>query len=244
MSNRKLLAATSTAITAVATMRFPLLAESPMDTQSDKVTLTLFYVGSFVVYYLVTMLITLFPNYGVLRNDGLLVPVLCLFEFAVIYPLYRFYCQRRNDIPLGYLRPGQTLMFIGALFILMAAQTQFLQPEGWLVAQTQQGRNSMLILLLTAVLLAPVFEEVLFRGFLLQGFLLWAPKSRFACMLLTSLLFAVMHTQYVHWETIVALTLFSLLLCYARLRSNSLALPVFLHTLNNLIAILPVWYYA
>ena len=54
-----------------------------MNTNSDRVTLTLFYVGSFVVYYLVTMLITLFPNYGVLRNDGLLVPVLCLFEFAV-----------------------------------------------------------------------------------------------------------------------------------------------------------------
>jgi membrane protease YdiL (CAAX protease family) len=138
----------------------------------------------------------------------------------------------------------QALLFIGLLFALMVAQTQFLQPEGWLIAQSQQGRSSMLILLLTAVLLAPVFEEVLFRGFLLQGFLLWAPRSRFACMLLTSLLFAVMHTQYVHWETLVALTLFSLLLCYARLRSNSLALPIFLHTLNNLIAILPAWYFA
>ena len=225
-------------------MRLSSLAGSPMNTNSDRVTLTLFYVGSFVVYYLVTMLITLFPNYGILRNDGLLVPVLCLFEFAVIYPLYRFYCQRRTDIPLGFLRSGQTLLFIGALFILMVAQTQYLQPEGWLVAQTQQGSSSMLILLLTAVLLAPVFEEVLFRGFLLQGFLLWAPNSRFACVLLTSLLFALMHTQYVHWETVVALTLFSMLLCYARLRSNTLALPVFLHTLNNLIAILPAWYFA
>ncbi|WP_312831117.1 CPBP family intramembrane glutamic endopeptidase [Pantoea eucrina] len=215
-----------------------------MDTQSDKVTLTLFYAGCFVVYYLVTMLITLFPNYSALRNDGLLVPVLCLFEFAVIYPLYRFYCQRRSDIPLGALRPLQTLLFIGALFLLMVAQTQFLQPEGWLIEQSQQGRNSMLILLLTAVLLAPVFEEVLFRGFLLQAFLIWAPRSRFACMLLTSLLFAALHTQYVHWETLVALTLFSLLLCYARLRSNNLALPIFLHTLNNLIAILPAWLFA
>lgn len=215
-----------------------------MNTNSDRVTLTLFYVGSFVVYYLVTMLITLFPNYSVLRNDGLLVPVLCLFEFAVIYPLYRFYCQRRNDIPLSVLRPGQTLSFIGALLILLIAQAQYLQPEGWLVEQAQQGRASMLILLLTAVLLAPVFEEVLFRGFLLQAFLLWAPQSRFACMLLTSLLFAVMHTQYEHWQTLVALTLFSLLLCYARLRSRGLALPVFLHTLNNLIALLPAWYYA
>ena len=215
-----------------------------MNTNPDRVTLTLFYVGSFVVYYLVTMLITLFPNYGVLRNDGLLVPVLCLFEFAVIYPLYRFYCQRRSDLPLGELRIRQTLLFILGLFALMAAQTQFLQPEGWLVEQAQRGRDSMRGVRLAAVLLAPVFEEVLFRGFLLQGFLLWAPRSRFACMLLTSLLFAAMHTQYVHWETLVALTLFSLLLCYARLRSNSLALPIFLHTFNNRIALLPAWFFS
>ena len=63
-------------------------------------------------------------------------------------------------------------------------------------------------------------------------------------MLLTSLLFAMMHTQYVHWETIIGLRLFSLLLCYARLRSYSLALPIFLHTLNNLIALLPAWYFS
>ena len=93
------------------------------------------------------------------------------------------------------------------------------------------------------MLLAPVFEEILFRGFLLQGFLLWAPRSRFACIVLTSLLFAVMHTQYVHWQTLAVLTLFSLLLCYARLRANSLLLPIFLHMLNNLIALLPsLWY--
>lgn len=212
-----------------------------MNTTSDRVTLTLFYVGSFVVYYLVTMLITWFPNYGVLRNDGLIVPVLCLFEFAVIYPLYRFYCQRRRDLPLGELRIRQALRFVVVLFLLMAAQTQYLQPEGWLIAQAQQEPQTMLVMLFTAVLLAPVFEEVLFRGFLLQAFLLWAPRSRFACMLLTSLLFACMHTQYEHWETLVALTLFSLLLCYARLRSNSLALPIFLHTLNNLVALLPAW---
>lgn len=225
-------------------MRPPFIAGPVMNTRTDRLILTLFYLGSFVAYYTITLLITLFPNYAELRNDGLLMPVLCLFEFAVIYPLYRFYCQRRNDIPFGKIRPGNTLLFIGALFMLMLAQTHFLQPEAWLEQQAQQGSSSMLILMFTAVLLAPIFEEILFRGFLMQGFLLWAPRSRFACMLLTSLLFAMMHTQYVHWQTVAVLTLFSMLLCYARLRSNSLALPIFLHMLNNLIALLPAWYFS
>ncbi|AIX74597.1 MAG: type II CAAX endopeptidase family protein [Mixta calida] len=214
-----------------------------MKTQHDRAALTLFYLGSFVLYYLITLAITWFPNYGDLQQKGLLVPVLCLFEFAVLWPLYRFYQARRSDIPLGRLRARPTLLFLALLLALMAAQTQFLQPERWLEDQANQSVVSLWILLFSAVLLAPVFEEILFRGFLLQGFLLWAPRSRFACIVLTSLLFAVMHTQYVHWQTLAVLTLFSLLLCYARLRANSLLLPIFLHMLNNLIALLPsLWY--
>lgn len=214
-----------------------------MKTQHDRVFLTLFYLGSFLVYYLITLAITWFPNYAELRQKGLLVPVLCLFEFAVLWPLYRFYQQRRSDIPLGRLQPKTTLWFMLLLLGLMVLQTQFLQPERWLDEQAQQTRFSLCILLFSAVLLAPIFEEILFRGFLLQAFLMWAPRSRFACILLTSLLFAAIHTQYIHWQTIAVLTLFSILLCYARLRANSLLLPVLLHMLNNLIALLPsIWY--
>ena len=213
-----------------------------MNIQRDRIILTLFYLGSFVIYYLITLAIVWFPNYGELRQKGLLVPVLCLFEFAVLWPLYRFYQTRHSDIPLGKLQPKPTLLFIGLLLGLMVLQTQFLQPERWLEAQARQTLFSLWILLFSAVLLAPIFEEVLFRGFLLQAFLLWAPRSRFAAILLTSLLFAAMHTQYVHWQTVAVLTLFSILLCYARLRSHSLLLPIFLHMLNNLIALLPaVW---
>ncbi len=208
-----------------------------------KITQSLFYLSSFAIYYLITLLITRLPDVTALRVNGLLVPVLCLFEFAVLYPIYRFYRTRYNDIPTGRLRLKPTLVFIGLLLLMMVVQSKFMQPEQWLENQAQSTRYSVLILLFSATILAPVFEEILFRGFLLQGFLLWVPQRRFACMLLTSLLFSAMHTQYLHWQTFVILTLFSLLLCYARLRSNSLALPIFLHMINNLIALLPALYY-
>ena len=213
-----------------------------MKTQPDRVVLTLFYLGSFLLYYLITLAINWFPNYSSLQQQGLLVPVLCLFEFAVLWPLYRYYQQRRGDIPLGRPQAKTTLLFLLLLLGLMVLQTQFLQPERWMEDQTQQSSFSLALLLFSAVLLAPIFEEILFRGFLLQGFLLWAPRSRFACILLTSLLFAAMHTQYAHWQTIAVLTLFSVLLCYARLRANSLLLPIGLHMLNNLLALSPaIW---
>lgn len=210
-----------------------------MKIHHNRIVLTLFYLGSFALYYLITLAISLFPNYGELQQKGLLVPVLCLFEFAVLWPIYRFAQARYGDIPLGRLQTKPTLLFILLLLGLMVLQTQFLQPERWLEEQVRQTPFSLWIMLLSAVLLAPIFEEILFRGFLLQAFLLWAPRSRLPCIVLTSLLFAAMHTQYIHWQTIAVLTLFSILLCYARLRSNGLLLPIFLHMLNNLIALLP-----
>lgn len=215
-----------------------------MNANTDRVTLTLFYGGMFVIYYLITLTITLFPNFAQLRSSGLLVPVLCLFEFAVLYPLYRFYCTRREDIPFGKLRLKSTLLFIAALMLLMLLQSWILKPEAWMEQQAEQSRTMVLIMLFSAVILAPLFEEILFRGFLLQGFLLWVPKSPLACMVLTSILFAAMHTQYVHLQTLLVLMLFSLLLCYARIKSNSLILPVILHMLNNLLALLPALYAA
>jgi membrane protease YdiL (CAAX protease family) len=210
-----------------------------MKIHHDRIVLTLFYLGSFVIYYLITLAIAWFPNYGELQQKGLLMPVLCLFEFAVLWPMYRFSQARYGAIPLGRLQAKPTLLFILLLLGLMVLQTQFLQPERWLEEQVRQTPFSLWILLLSTVLLAPIFEEILFRGFLLQAFLLWAPRSRLACSVLTSLLFAAMHTQYIHWQTIAVLTLFSIMLCYARLRSNGLLLPIVLHMLNNLIALLP-----
>ncbi len=212
--------------------------------KTDRVTLTLCYGGIFALYYLITLIVASFPNVATLRSNGLLVPVICLFEFAVLYPVYRFYCTRRDDIPSGKLQLRATLLFLGGLALLMVLGSWLQQPESWLEQQAQQSRTTVLIMLFSAVILAPIFEEILFRGFLLQGFLLWAPKSPLACATLTSVIFAALHTQYVHLQTLAMLTLFSLLLCYARLTSRGLKLPIFLHMINNFLALLPALYVA
>lgn len=207
--------------------------------KTDRLTLTLCYGGIFALYYLITLIVASFPNIAALRSSGLLVPVICLFEFAVLYPVYRFYCTRRDDIPPGKLQLRTTLLFLAGLALLMVLGSWLQQPENWLEQQAQQSRATVLIMLFSAVILAPIFEEILFRGFLLQGFLLWAPKSPLACATLTSIIFAALHTQYVHLQTLAMLTLFSLLLCYARLTSRGLKLPILLHMINNFLALLP-----
>lgn len=213
-----------------------------MTSSTDRVTHTLLCAGVFILWYAITLLVAHFPNLQALKSRGLLMPVLCLLEFAVLVPVYRWYNRHYHDIPYGRLQPRQVLLFAVLLLALIASQSLYMQQESWTASQLSQGNLSMLWFTLAVVLLAPVFEEILFRGFILQGFLLWAPRQRLACALLTSIIFAAMHTQYAHLQTVIALIALSLLLCAARLVSSGLKLPIFLHMLNNLLGVAPwIW---
>ncbi|MGB9097481.1 lysostaphin resistance A-like protein [Erwinia sp.] len=210
-----------------------------MNNHADRVTCTLLCMGMCLVWYSLTVMLRALPGYPALLENGLLMPVLCALEFCVLVPLYRWYAKHYNNIPLGKITLRQLLIFSGLLLCLILSQSFYLQQESWTGGQFGEGKSKILLFSLAVVLLAPVFEEILFRGFVLQGLLLWAPRQRLACALLTSIGFAAMHTQYTHPQTLIALIALSLLLCYARLISGGLKLPIALHMLNNLIGVSP-----
>lgn len=213
-----------------------------MTSSPDRVTQSLLCAGVFLLWYTITQLVAHFPHLAALQHQGLLMPVLCLLEFAVLVPVYRWYSRHYDDIPRGQLRPRQMALFSALLLALIASQSLYMQQESWSASQISPEALNRVWFVLAVVLLAPVFEEILFRGFILQGLLLWAPRQRVACSLLTSLIFAAMHTQYVHLQTVIALIALSLLFCAARLFSSGLKLPIFLHMLNNLLGVLPwIW---
>lgn len=210
-----------------------------MTPATDKVSHTLLCIGVFLVWYSITLLVSVLPFAETIKSRGLLMPVLCLLEFAALVPLYRWYQRHFSAIPVGTLRPAQTLLFIVLLLAVNASQALYLVQESWTSSQFGGSVMQQISFCLAVVLLAPVFEEILFRGFILQAFLLWAPRQRIACSLLASLIFAAMHTQYIHLQTLIALTVLSLLLCAARFISGGLKLPIALHMLNNFFGIAP-----
>ena len=212
-----------------------------MNNESDKVTCTLLCLGMCLVWYSITLLIAAAPGFHALSENGLVMPVLCVVEFAVLVPLWWWYSRHYDNIPSGPLRLRQALIYSLLLLALIVSQSFYMQQESW--TGTQLGEEDpvprVIAFSLAVVLLAPVFEEIIFRGFIMQALLTWAPKQRLACALLTSMIFAAMHTQYVHLQTLLALIVLSLLLCFARLNSSGLKLPIILHMLNNFIGVAP-----
>lgn len=91
------------------------------------------------------------------------------------------------------------------------------------------------------VVAAPLCEEIFFRGFLFKGI----ENSRIGptgALIITSLFWSVAHAQYDAYG-MASLFVGGLLLGWARLKSNSIYIPVAMHALMNLIATIEVVIY-
>jgi len=103
--------------------------------------------------------------------------------------------------------------------------------------ESYRHANSLFLLYLGVGVAGPLFEEVLFRGFLFKA----VQKSVFGshgAVLFTAIVFSIIHVQYGLWIILCMLFPMAILLGYARLKSNSLLLPILLHSINNLLTCL------
>lgn len=84
---------------------------------------------------------------------------------------------------------------------------------------------------LTLVVMAPLAEELLFRGYLfgrLRSYVSFIPAT-----IITSILFGFVHGQ---WNVAIDVFILSIALCYLREKTDSLWAAIFLHSLKNGIA--------
>lgn len=123
----------------------------------------------------------------------------------------------------------------GFVALLMALEllTVFMErpvtPD--VMVEVYDSTDSKWLLLLAVVVIASLFEEVFFRGFLLEGL-----RSSFlggtGSVLLTALLWSVVHVQYDMFG-ITSIFLIGVFLGVARLSTGSTFLTMILHGLNN-----------
>lgn len=85
----------------------------------------------------------------------------------------------------------------------------------------------------TAVILAPVLEELIFRGIVLEGFL--KNYSPFKAIIWANVLFGLAHLN--PWQFIGAF-LMGILISWIYYKTHNLILPIAMHLLNNLISYL------
>ena len=143
---------------------------------------------------------------------------------------------------LGYKLPrrGEVLLCVA----ILAAMIAIGNAMSWLAGRSIVDRfqtdiyhaansvGQLPLLLVAVIVLIPIGEETLFRGFLMRGWLR-SPRSAWPVILITAALFAIIHVQY-DWFLIAQVFAFGVLFGWARWATGSTLLTIVLHALVNL----------
>ncbi|HCC70988.1 MAG TPA: hypothetical protein DEQ09_07555 [Bacteroidales bacterium] len=184
-------------------------------------------------------------TYGIDSNTGL---ILMLFPFIIgLLTLYLLVkpLHHRKFIDLfnggGKIRWNKFFMSALVWLILMGIYLYICisnDPGNFTINNIS---SSLLWLIIIAVLLIPfqtTFEELLFRGYLMQGAGAWF-KNKWIPLLLTSLLFGLMHSfnpeikEFGFWVMIPQYVTFGLVFGLLAILDNGIELAMGAHAANN-----------
>lgn len=143
----------------------------------------------------------------------------------------------------GYAVMGYGI-YLPALIVTMIA-TQILAPSVDLEQEQQLGFENvpggpgLLLVFISLVVLPPLVEEIVVRGFLYKG--LRSRLPRIWAVLLTSGLFAIAHLQFgsgapLLWAAAIDTFVLSLVLIYVLEKSGRLWASIGLHAIKNVVA--------
>lgn len=127
-----------------------------------------------------------------------------------------------------------TLLF-EALYAALSYLLDYTAAIEFWVKLLQTG-PPMLLVIVSVVVMAPIFEEIFFRGFMFSGI----KESRLGArgaIIITALTWSVIHFQY-DLYTIATIFVLGIVLGIARLRTNSLYITIAMHATVNAIAMI------
>lgn len=180
-------------------------------------------------------------------------------EAVSVALLYRFMVRRKTSwSAIGWIKPrlsdiGYTLSGFGVYFVVYAMIISRL-VEDYLPVDTDQRQDlgfsanvagpELIFVFLSLVVLPPIVEEILVRGFLFTGL-----KNKLKlplAMVVTSIVFAAAHLQWGNdapllWTAAIDTFVLSMVLVYVRWRSKSLWPGIGIHFIKNGIAFLALF---
>jgi len=173
--------------------------------------------------------------------------VYCL-QFSAVMPLLllasHFATQHfRETLAIKLFPPKLLVVWCALLLVYFVAQygivKSFNVDTGEFLELVSGTRH--LGFSLVVVLLAPVMEELLFRGYLFK--VLRQTWLKFVgTLFITSLLFTLIHAGQYGLGVLSILFVFSLMLGIAREKSGSVLLPIILHAINNFVFVVLIVY--
>jgi membrane protease YdiL (CAAX protease family) len=181
-----------------------------------------------------------------LGSDGVAVAIVILISIPIQVLLLAAFAQRRGHDALEYLgliMPSRSEVIFGA--VVTAAMIIVFNLLSWVLGKNivtsfqtdiyrtagDAGPLAMIMLWLAVIVVTPVGEEVMFRGFAFRGWLR-SPRDAWAVIAITAGLWALIHLQY-DWYVTGQIFAFGLMLGWLRWATGSTVLTILLHAMIN-----------
>ena len=200
--------------------------------------LTLSFMLSFIVMPI--FMYSMYFDYTII-NAFVTMLVSFVTGLIMVYFLSSTFKRKIKDLKFSF-KPKETIDTIAMMYflnyaigIIGALLSKFGFPDTSPDFSLSGGFLYNLFTFISVVILAPIFEELIFRGTILQ---VLSKYNKVFAILVTSLLFGLLH---LNMTQAVPAFFMSLILCYMCLKTDSLLVTILAHAGNNLLALMSVY---
>ena len=129
---------------------------------------------------------------------------------------------------------GRWLLYFAGFWIVSTGFLYFIHETESPFIQSLRGTRHFGLAVVIAVI-APIIEELIFRGYLYKAWR-FTRLGYAGALILISLLFSLIHVGQYHWPYLLVIFCFAILLGMAREKTGSVLTPMLFHAINNAIA--------
>ena len=163
----------------------------------------------------------------------------------ISFILWRMKVRNISFDTLGSFHMKRNDLFFGTLFLFLFIGLEEIymwllgieMPKGFIDFMLSEP---LILGLISVIIIAPISEEFIFRGFLYSQLKITKLGS-WGAVTVSSLLWTVIHFQY-EPLILVILFIFGIFLGYIRMAYSSLVLPIALHAINNSFAFMMAYF--
>ena len=138
---------------------------------------------------------------------------------------------------IGFGLAGLSGIIAVALMSLLGEPAPEVAHETLVTLQESFSLNLLLTIIISAVIMAPLIEELVFRGVLQTTLMRLMKGRRWPAMLITAAVFSAIHAWVVPAQALLSLFVLGLVFSYVYERTGSLLTPILAHAVFNAINI-------
>jgi len=180
-----------------------------------------------------------------LSSNGFCLAIMVIVSGVICIPLILWFTKLRKNISvknyIGFKEPSKgewiKWLLILAAFLFLSDIFSFILQKPVVppfMVDAYKTASSLPALLFAIIIVAPIFEEIFFRGFLFQG-IRYSRLGPMGAIGITSFFWAIIHLQYDLYG-IATVFVMGLLLGTVRLKTDSIYLVMVMHSLGSLVA--------